>query len=254
MRYTYFFREEYDKKVKLNKVEFFYSSDEQTQVVGEITGKLAEQGEPSISIKGNNYLVTEYKKKSRILYKELGYVDVGGGNYIAVMKNRLPIIIILIGLLTLLLLAGIFLPKLFGDDVPVSGEIPDIDPNAVIIDEGDKAPSSGGGGSVTMEYTLTADLDLATNNIAMHFKNPSESNHGVSLDLYVLDGSKSYLVASSGRINPGSGIFKMTYVRDYAILNPGAYNAMYVVHFYDPQTGEKALVQSNITDVVISVS
>ena len=46
----------------------------------------------------------------------------------------------------------------------------------------------------------------------------------------------------------------MDMIEDSAILSEGVYNAVYKVLYYDALTGEKALVESTITDVALTVT
>ena len=114
------------------------------------------------------------------------------------------LLLILLGLL--LILALLLKTWMIGPSQPVINPdhpLPDqdqhavqIDPNAPLEDEHEDAPpadNEDGGGSVSMIYTLDADVSLSSGAITMYFKNPSNSTHDVVLEAYIKsDGADIY--------------------------------------------------------------
>jgi hypothetical protein len=132
-------------------------------------------------------------------------------------------------------------------------KLPDVDSNAISVEpEGATADTSGS--SVSLAYSLDASLNLDTGQIDMYFKNPSTSNRDVLVELYVQDGNKDVIVAKSGLIEPSSELTRMRFDANSAKLGAGVYDAKFKVLFYDPSTGEKALVESDIDDVELTAS
>ncbi|MBQ9972860.1 MAG: hypothetical protein IJP24_04980, partial [Firmicutes bacterium] len=110
-----------------------------------------------------------------------------------------------------------------------------------------------GGGSVSMIYTLEADVSLSSGAITMYFKNPSDSTHDVVLEAYIKSDGAEYLVGKSGRLPAGYELSTLTLISDYAVLSEGMYDGLYKVQCYNPQTGELALVAPQITDLTFTV-
>ena len=111
---------------------------------------------------------------------------------------------------------------------------------------------------LTMIYTKTAKVDLSAKEIGVYFANPQKSNHGVVLELYVTAGGMDYLIGKSGLIEPDYGIRKMTLDTSEVSLSVTSedvvYTGKYVVRYYDPETGERAVVSSEIAGVTITVA
>ena len=105
-----------------------------------------------------------------------------------------------------------------------------------------------------MIYTLTAGLSLSDNSISMYFKNPNASNHDVVLELYLVDGGTEIKLAQSGLVKAGYGLYEMTVLEDSAVLQEGIYQGKYKVLYYKPDTGERALVESDIEGLTIAVT
>jgi hypothetical protein len=140
----------------------------------------------------------------------------------------------------------------------VYNPLPDLDPNATKLtdDDSEKVVSEGGGGSVSLAYSVDATLSLSTGQIDMCFENPNASNHDLVLELYVIDSSddsRQTMIAQSGRVAAGSGLYTMIFDAGSAQLSAGEYNAKLKVLFYNPDTGERALVESEVSDMKLSV-
>lgn len=262
MEYQWIMQQDYDRKLKFRKKQFFcYSKKEfnrrnrerRLRVIGEITGQQAEEGEDRVWIGPWSFAVLKKHAKSRILYAVSGYVQTDGG-YVAVLKSRLPLYwLVLGGVAAAAALVGLALMLRPGalslDPIPV-------DPNVGVIENDDtqKKESEEGGGAVTLTYSLEAELSLSTGGIDMYFLNPNASNHDIALALYLVDDQTSVKIAESGRIQPGFGLTDMQFIDGSVTLSQGDYNGVYVVTLYDTGTGEKALVESTITDVIVTVS
>ena len=263
MDYKTLMRQDYDKKIKFNGNNLFcYSkkkikqvySDCQKHVVGEmVKSEKGDQYTDKIQINSEWFHVTAKGARSRLLYWEAGYVCVNDNEYVIVLKNRLVYILPVLFLAILLTCVTCF-SSMLNNTVPVIQPVP-VDPNVGIIenDNSEKKESEDGGGSVTLTYSLNAKLTLSTGNIQMYFLNPNASNQDIVLSLYIVDDDSTVKIAESGCIQPGYGLTEMKLIDNAAILSEGSYEGLFIVSFYQPQTGEKALVESNITDVVIDV-
>jgi hypothetical protein len=183
-------------------------------------------------------------------------------SYVVLLKSRKPLAIWLICLtllLALTLLSLLWMQDAQGEpEQDIYNPLPAVDVNEESLgeDTSEQAASQNGGGAVSLRYSLNAELDLSTGEIQMYFANPSKSNHAVVLELYVVDGegARQGLLATSGLIEPGNSLSKMQFLSSNIKLSDGTYEAKFGLAFYDPQTGEKALVETNIDDVELVVT
>lgn len=272
-----------DKTVKIDGEEFecyskkelkrLYEDSKDYMIVGETKKHNKKRAIGKIVSGDKEFAVSEVGSNNRIFNYPAGFVKVGDDKYIQLLKFR-AFIILFFGLLIGIIIAGIILAKalLGGDEIDpdidkgpvIINPMPDKDPNIVPDDDpngggqtddgtGEKTDIEEGGGSVSMIYTLEADLSLASSEIAMYFKNPSNSSHDVVLELYIMNGEEPIYVSTSGRIPAGTGLYTMTFDPSKASLAIGSYNAQYRVLYYDAGSGERALVESVIDDLILKV-
>lgn len=270
MNYNYVLLQDYDKKLKIKSQDFLgfskkglkkYCSDKNYVVVGEVKKEKAKKDANLFVIGNEQHMVKPMGSHNALFNRKAGYVCVGGDNYLAIIKSRVPFLLLLLTLIAGIVIGGaVLLSMLQGDDVPVINPdhpLPDIDSNIEeIADDNSGSPNSNiseGGGAVSMIYSLNAEIDLTDSDIDILFKNPSKSNHDVLLELYVTKDSERVLIAQSGRIPAGNMLRDMDLMPDTAILTEGVYEGVYKVIYYNPQTGERALVESEITDVAVTV-
>lgn len=222
------------------------------QISGEVVARAQGGHSRQVEIGGQSYELLKPGAKNRLLYRVAGYLQTDQGDYVALVKSRVPLLLLLLLLLLAAAAAGWFLLAR-----PQARQIDPLppDPNLGVIedDDSEKAESEEGGGSVTLTYSLDASLSLSTGEIEVYFLNPNASNHDAGLELYVLDGEEPVKIAESGLIPAGYGLTEMELLQDAVTLSQGSYEALFLVSFYDPDTGEKALVESTITDVTLEV-
>lgn len=263
MSYKPVMKQDYDKKVKFHRTSLFcYSKkqfkkinkQQQIRVIGEITGKTKNDCEEVVEINEKPYLLFEPGDKSRILYREVGWLCNDEGSYVVVLKNRLPIFLLI--LLLAVIIASVIWFAFFRQPADPVVIPPSVDPNVSVIEgdnDSEKMEAPEGGGAVRLTYSLDAILTFSTGDIRMYFQNPNVSTQNIALTLYLLNGEEQIKIAESGMIEPGYGLSSMEFIENSAVLSVGTYEALYVVSFFDPETGEKALVESNITDVRLQV-
>lgn len=194
-----------------------------------------------------------------LLYKRVGYVALEDGGYLALCVSRVPFLIVLLALLAALVVAIVLLLGRVGQNEPPvikpDHPLPPIDTGLVPEDEdGTAVESPEGGGSVSMIYTLTADLSLTDRTVDIYFRNPAASNHGVALEFYIVSDGVEYFVAQSGLIPPGNGLFSLTLDDLAPQLSEGLYEGLYRLYYYDPLTGVRAHVGSDIAGVQVTVT
>jgi len=256
----------HDAKVKLKKVtlECFssrYLKNTYPQggckVLGEVAGGKKRRELGAIVLSGEEHSVSPAGEHSRLLWRTAGYLRVGQDEYVALLKSRVPFLIILFALLAaIVVLALLLMPngedipagpqtsdppggsQDIGDDTPGGSQdigddtpaviapdrpLPDVDSNANALegDTSEKADAAEGGGSVTMIYMLDVTVTLSTGEITMYFQNPNASTHNVVLDMYIISNDQEYLVAQSGLLEAGYGLYTMELMENAPSLSEG---------------------------------
>lgn len=128
-------------------------------------------------------------------------------------------------------------------------ELVDPDKNAQTIpgDTGTAPNVSNGGGSMSLIYSDQVSVNLATGEVELFYQNPSESSHSIVVQIIIERGENQYLVAESGAVNRGYMLTELTLDKDTAqILAPGVYEGKMKLLAFDPESGERALVDMNI--------
>lgn len=157
-------------------------------------------------------------------------------------KKKLLIFLILFILLDIILLVVLLGTRttLAPDYAPVNEEKYAED----IGDDGDKKlDQAEGGGAVSLSYSTNVDISLDKKLATLFFANPSKSNQDMVLQIVVHD----IVVAQSGTISPGKQIGKMDLLSSGARkLQAGGYDGKFVVLYYQPDTHEKTIVNTDI--------
>ena len=118
---------------------------------------------------------------------------------------------------------------------------PAADPAAVPYDDGTLPEEREGGGSVNLRYRPEAVIDLSTGKAALFFANPPSSDQGLVLQLTV----RGTVLAESGLLAPGTALEEMALLPGMAErLQPGGYDASFLVTCYDAESGEQAILQT----------
>ncbi len=195
---------------------------------------------------------------NRLLYARVGYVSVGEDSYVLLLKSRLAFLILLLLFLAAIGAAVGILLSMLQPEAPVvspNNPLPDPDPDVRPLPPSDEpAPDvSTEGGKVSMIYSLSAKMQRSTGEITILFKNPTASNHDVMLEMYVPYADGDIKIAQSGRIPAGNGLYTLDFIPSSAVMGEGVYSAYYKVIYYDPVSGERALVESKIEDLALEV-
>ena len=130
-----------------------------------------------------------------------------------------------------------------GDDISPDYPPQGIESNQTPIDGDDsgKLESPEGGGAINVTYGTAAKVDLSEKTVTVYYANPNASNQNVSILITVND----LVVAKSDLITPGNQVSKLELQKDAASkLQVGGYDAELVVRAYDPDSGEKAMVDT----------
>lgn len=129
------------------------------------------------------------------------------------------------------------------------------DPDATEIedDNSEKVEVDKGGGSVTISFTDNIQYSLSTGELSLYYQNPNASTHNVVVQVILENGEDEYLLAQSGILKPGYQVSRLTAEKDIPQLSAGGYNGKLKLLFYDPETGERAIVDTDVPCTVTVV-
>lgn len=259
--------EDYDQKVKLEGEQILcYSKklldklypDGGYRIIGESKNKNKKKIIAQLRVRKIMLEICNPDQHSGLLYRRAGYVRVSGDEFIALLAPRWPFLLILLfmvgifGIMLSLLLRGPAEPAPVNPDHPLPPD--DVLSTPIEDDTSQKAEVPQGGGSLSMIYTLEAQMSLSTGEISIYFKNPNASSHNVAVELIVISGGEEYVIAQSGLVKAGFALEKLEKLENSAQLSEGIYNGLYRLHCYDPVSGERALVSPEISGVKITVN
>lgn len=115
-------------------------------------------------------------------------------------------------------------------------------------DDGNKMEVEDGRGAVSLAYFSYVTVDLSDQHAVLMFANPEKSTQDMVVQIVIQD----QVIAQSGRLTPGNKVTSLNLLEDAEKrLAVGGYDAKFVVFFYNPDTGEKSIVN---TEIPISVS
>ena len=113
---------------------------------------------------------------------------------------------------------------------------------------------------MTLNYSDKVSYSLSTGEIKLQFANPGSSNHALIIQLIVYGDvdaqgkAQEYLLAESGILRPGYYVEQLTATPEEGVaMSTGVYSGVMRVLFYNEDTGEKAIVNTDIP-VNIAVS
>lgn len=164
-----------------------------------------------------------------------------------ISKKQLTIIASVLALV-LILAIGVTIWALFFRDSGTPPITPDYPPQGTEQnqkplegDEGEKIDSPEGGGAINVTYRTNVTVDLSDNKVTLLYANPQASNQNVAILIMIDD----LVVAKSDQITPGHGVDTLS-LEEYAKerLTVGGYDGELVIRAYDPETGEKAMVDT----------
>lgn len=168
-------------------------------------------------------------------------------------KRKLLIIILIIGIVVCL---AVTMWALFFRNTKDPGLAPDYapgqtEPNATPVeDDGSKLDVPEGGGGISIEYVSSVDIDLSDNKATFQYTHPAKSTQNIVLQIVV----KDTVIAQSGLITPGNRLTELTLLDGAAgKLSAGTYtDAQFKILSYDPQSGEKAMVDT-VAQITVTV-
>lgn len=159
-------------------------------------------------------------------------------------KRKKWILLLLLLILLFLLLTLCIL--IFRYKNPIKPDYPPqgMEANQEMIDgdKSEKMDSPEGGGAINVTYGMDVTVDLSEEKVSFYYANPNSSNQNVAVSIQIED----LVVAKSDLIAPGNQLKELP-LEEYAKerLQIGGYDAKLVVRAYDPESGEKAMVDTN---------
>lgn len=175
----------------------------------------------------------------------------------AIVKHKIAVAVVALSVLISACI-GVTVWALFfrGEDTP--GPItPDYPPQGTDDNqkpiEGDdtgKLESPDGGGAIRVTYSPNATVSLSEKKMTFYYANPGASNQNVRLLVKIGD---TY-IAKSELITPGNYIEELL-LSDEAVslLQEGGYNATLLIQSFNPESGEKAMVDTQ-GDLTLTVT
>ncbi len=281
--FTHIFKQNYDKRLKLGGEFVFGYSEKKLRelypeknytIVGEAksakpnrkktdakTGKKDDRRVGHLSVDSKSYDLFRIGMHNGAFHRLEGYICVGEDTFVTVYSSRAAFLWSISAILLLLVATVLLIVKLLSNPKPPviinpDHPLPDIDPEIEPLppSDDDEKVDSNGGGFVSIVYTKDATVSLATNKAKIFYQNPNKSNHSVLLELYLVSSGTEYFLGKTGLIPAGSAIYEMDVSERDANIRAGIYEGLYRLFYYDPITGERAALSSDVAEIQISVN
>ena len=108
---------------------------------------------------------------------------------------------------------------------------------------GGKLEQADGGGAVSLIWSDKVYVDCENDTVELLFGNPSVSNQDTVIQIVIQD----TVIAYTGRIEPGKQVVNLDLndeIKD--LLSEGTYKGSFIISYYDGDSGEKAVLNSEI--------
>lgn len=110
-------------------------------------------------------------------------------------------------------------------------------------DTGEQKKSEAGGGSVSLTYSNQVSIDLSEELASLMFANPGKSNQNMVVQIVI----QEEVIVQSGTILPAHQVTTLDLLEGAAaMLTPGGYEGEFSILYYHPESGEKAIVNTEI--------
>ena len=116
-----------------------------------------------------------------------------------------------------------------------------------------KLEAEAGGGAVGLTYSTAVSIDISDGTAASLFQNPQRSTQDMVLQLVVGEGDEETVLGESDLIPVGYSLSTMN-VTEASRLSPGGYEGKFRVLYYNTETGEKAVVNTEIPVEITAVA
>lgn len=114
---------------------------------------------------------------------------------------------------------------------------------AIPDDSDEKLDNPEGGSSVSLTYSKDVTISLSEETASLLFANPGKSNQDMVLQIVI----QGEVIVQSGTLKPGNQVKTLGLLDGMSgKLAPGTYEGNFAVLYYDPESGEKAIVNTEI--------
>ena len=171
--------------------------------------------------------------------------SLGTHQLIKILIGVLAVNIILIPILLLRNSGGSNDPVVLEPDYPTISQ----EPNALPIESDsaeDRPTVNEGGGSVTIAFMDNITYNPATGQLSLFYQNPGVSTHNAVVQVILVREEEEYLLSQSGILAPGYQVTSLQASEDAPQLSPGGYEGKLRLLFYDIETGERSIVDTDI--------
>ena len=130
----------------------------------------------------------------------------------------------------------------------------ELEPNALSYKSGTEVSkaSAGSGGFASIEYTKDVCVNRKTGTAQLYYANPSNSVNSVAIQLILVDSEgREAILGQSGLLMPGTKLEELQL--DDVGCRPGLYSGKYILTFYDPETSDKAILNTVIDGLNVTV-
>lgn len=115
-------------------------------------------------------------------------------------------------------------------------------------DNGNKMDVDEGSGAVSLTYSDKVTIDLSDEKVTLDFGNPSKSTQNMVIQVVI----REQILVQSGTLTPGNKVTTLDLLDGTAKnLSLGGYEGKFVILYYNSETGEKAVVN---TEIPISIT
>lgn len=160
-------------------------------------------------------------------------------------RYRIVVILLLVAIILLAIRLPAKQPVVLAPDYPLVEQEPNAFPSK---DNETKLEAADNGGAVAIIYSDQVSYDLSDNKLTLQYTNPSNSTAAVIVQIIIYGpNGEEYLLAESGAMVPGYAVTTLDGDMDSSIvLVEGAYSGVMRLLFYNPATGERAIVNTEI--------
>ena len=130
----------------------------------------------------------------------------------------------------------------------------ELEPNAIVDTSASESArsSTGSGGFASIEYAKEVRIDREKGTAQIYYANPSNSINSVAIQLILMDSEgREAILGQSGLLMPGTRLEELQL--DDASCKPGSYGGKYILTFYDSETSEKAILNTVIDGLNVTV-
>lgn len=160
-------------------------------------------------------------------------------------KHKFKIIVVLALIVTITAVSVTIITLMNNSKTVISPDFAPIEKEAYAQtlndDDKEKLQQQEGGGAVSLTYSKDVTINTDEKTAELLFQNPAKSNQNMILQIVIQD----TIIAQSGLIESNYGIKKLALLENVD-LQAGEYEGKFNVLYYDAETGEKAILNTEI--------